>query len=112
MSGTPRPVGTQRWLGGNLGGPVWIPKLYNGRNKTFWFFSYEYTNPSQQFLQQLIIPTNAERSGDFSSSSFGVPVINGQKTPQLDPNQFSPMAKALLADQSLLPTTSDPDARL
>src|SRR5271169_6042607 len=67
LSGTERPSGTQRWYGGNLGGPVWIPKLYNGRNKTFWFFSYEYTNPSQQFLQQLIIPTNAERVGDFSN---------------------------------------------
>ena len=110
-AGIQKPSGTQRWYGGNLGGPVFIPKLYDGRNKTFWFFSYEYTNPSQQFLQQLRILTNAERQGDFSNSSFGVPVINGQPTPQLDPNQFSPMAKAFLADQTLLPTTNDPAGR-
>ena len=28
-------------FGGSVGGPVWIPKLYNGKNKTFWFFNYE-----------------------------------------------------------------------
>src|SRR5262249_41569055 len=27
--------------GGTMGGPVWIPKLYDGRNKTFFFFGYE-----------------------------------------------------------------------
>lgn len=108
-SGTQRPSGTQRWYGGNLGGPVFIPKVYDGRAKTFWFFSFEYNNPSQQYLQQLRVLTNAERTGDFSQSSFGVPVINGQPTAQLDPKQFSPMAKAMLADPTLLPTTSDPN---
>jgi Carboxypeptidase regulatory-like domain len=110
-TGTARPSGTQRWYGGNLGGPVFIPKVYDGRNKTFWFFSFEYTKPSQQFLQQLRVLTNAERMGDFSNSSFGVPVINGTPTPQLDPSQFSPMAQAFLADPTLLPTTDDPDGR-
>ena len=89
-SGTAKPNGTQRWYCGNLGGPVFIPKVYDGRNKTFWFFSFEYTKPGQQFLQQLRILTNAERTGDFSNSSLGVPVINGQPTPQLDPAHFSP----------------------
>ena len=28
-------------FGGVLSGPVWIPKIYNGREKTFWFFNYE-----------------------------------------------------------------------
>lgn len=106
-----KPSGQQRWYGGNLGGPVFIPKLYDGRSKTFWFVSFEYTKPNQQFLQQLRILTNAERTGDFSNSSFGVPVVNGVATPQLDPAQFSPMAKAFLADQTLLPTTNDPNGR-
>jgi len=110
-AGIQRPLGSQRWYGANLGGPVFIPKIYDGRSKTFWFASFEYTNPNQQFLQQLRIPTNAERIGDFSQSSFGVPEINGVPTPQLDPTQFSLMAKALLADPTLLPTTSDPNGR-
>lgn len=110
-SATERPSGSQRWYGGNFGGPVFVPKLYDGRGKTFWFASFEYTNPAQQFLQQLRILTNAERNGDFSNSSFGVPVINGQPTPQLNPSQYSPMAKAFLADPTLLPTTNDPTGR-
>jgi hypothetical protein len=28
-------------FGGTAGGPVWLPKLYDGRNRTFWFFSHE-----------------------------------------------------------------------
>ena len=110
-SDTPRPTGSQRWYGANLGGPVFIPKLYDGRNKTFWFASFEYTNPTQQFLQQLIVPTNAERAGDFSNDSFGVPVINGVPTAHIDPSTFSPMAKAFLADPTLLPTTNNPNGQ-
>src|SRR5215471_9819029 len=48
-SGTPanpsggkyRPVNRRNDYGGTFGGPFWIPKLYNGRDKTFFFFSYE-----------------------------------------------------------------------
>jgi hypothetical protein len=110
-SNTQRPTGSQRWYGGNLGGPVFIPKVYDGRGKTFWFASFEYTKPNQEFLQQLRVLTNAERTGDFSNSNFGVPLINGTPTPQLDPTEFSPMAKAFLADESLFPTTNDPDGK-
>jgi Carboxypeptidase regulatory-like domain len=38
---TPSPAERQNDFGGTLGGPVEIPKLYNGKNKTFFFFSYE-----------------------------------------------------------------------
>src|SRR6266853_1190323 len=37
----PRPADHQNDFGGSLGGPVRIPKLYDGRNKTFFFFSWE-----------------------------------------------------------------------
>lgn len=54
------------------GGPVYIPKIYDGRNKTFWFISAE-RNPktdTNYFLTQYIdaasVPTTAMRSGDFS----------------------------------------------
>ena len=36
-----RPRTRRNDFGGTLGGPVWIPKLYNGRNKSFFFFSGE-----------------------------------------------------------------------
>jgi len=107
-NGVARPSGKQDWYGGNIGGPVLIPKLYNGRDKTFFFFSYEYTNPSTQALQQQLVPTAAERAGDFSHSAT-IPVINGVPTPQLNPAHFSPMANALLADQTLLPLPNGPN---
>jgi hypothetical protein len=106
---TPRPSSTQRWWGGNVGGPVFIPRVYDGRNKTFFFASYEYTHPSLGTLIQQKVPTVAERAGDFTDSSFGVPMIDGVPTPVLNPADFSPMAKAILANTSLLPTSSSPD---
>ena len=58
----------QNDYGFTVGGPVWIPKLYNGKNKTFFFFSFE------EFYQNLInnttpdtVPTPAYRDGNFSS---------------------------------------------
>jgi hypothetical protein len=54
--------------GATVGGPVWIPKLYNGRDKTFFFFSYQGTRLRQAPIQsQIIVPTAAMRAGDLSS---------------------------------------------
>lgn len=55
----------ERDFGGSIGGPVWIPKLYNGRNKAFWFVSYDrYRTAHGQ--QPITMPTPAEVNGDFS----------------------------------------------
>ena len=40
-AGKPRQIYKQNDFGATIGGPVWIPKIYNGHNKTFFFFSYE-----------------------------------------------------------------------
>jgi len=57
----------QNQFGGTLGGPLLIPSLYDGRNKTFWFFAYDggrqHTSPTQNPIQ---VPTTKERTGDFS----------------------------------------------
>jgi hypothetical protein len=52
--------------GFNLGGPVYFPKIYNGKNKTFWFFNYEGLRLSQYTTSTYNVPTDAERGGDFS----------------------------------------------
>ncbi len=52
--------------GGNLGGPVLIPKLYSGRNRTFFFFNWEQYNQHIGGTTTSILPTTAERNGDFS----------------------------------------------
>ena len=65
--GAPKPRDHQHDFGGSLGGPVRVPKLYNGHDKTFFFFSWEQyrNNPGSSVLSTL--PTMAERSGDFSA---------------------------------------------
>ncbi len=51
-----------------LGGPVWIPKLYNGKDKTFFFFSYQGTRLKQRPTSVAVnVLTPAEREGDFSA---------------------------------------------
>jgi hypothetical protein len=57
----------ERDLGGSIGGPVYIPHLYDGRNKTFWFFSYDRYRQSLA-SGPVTIPTPAELGGDFSQA--------------------------------------------
>jgi hypothetical protein len=64
-------------FGGTLGGPIVIPKVFNGRNKMFFFFNYEGTRHNEGSNVQLTgVPTALERQGDFSQSLVdqGVPV--------------------------------------
>ncbi len=55
-------------FGGTVGGPVLIPKLYNGRNKTFFFYDYEGNRRSNADTRLSTIPTLKERVGDFSDT--------------------------------------------
>jgi len=50
-----------------IGGPVRIPKLYDGRNKLFWFFAWETLTDGQPNTNITTVPTDAERHGDFSA---------------------------------------------
>jgi hypothetical protein len=54
-------------FGGSLGGPVSVPKLYNGKDKTFFFLDYEGNRKRTSVPQQLLVPTQAERNGDLSA---------------------------------------------
>lgn len=53
-------------FGGSLGGPVYIPKVYNGRNRTFFFHSYEAFRSFTGTTRDTAVPTMAMREGDFS----------------------------------------------
>lgn len=66
-SGQGRPVRTYHRFGGVLNGPVYIPKLYNGRGKTFFLFSYERLLDNTAEPQLFSVPTAAMRNGDFSA---------------------------------------------
>ncbi len=51
--------------GESVGGPVYIPKVYNGHNRTFFFFSWEDIRSLQYTTSQQSFPTVAMRNGDF-----------------------------------------------
>jgi hypothetical protein len=73
-------------FGGSLGGPLTIPHLYNGKDKTFFFFDYEGNRRSTAVAEQFLVPTQAERNGDLTA--LGGPVIS--------PASINPTATALL----------------
>jgi Carboxypeptidase regulatory-like domain len=50
-----------------VGGPMVLPKIYNGRNKLFWFFAFEGLKDGQPNPTFLTVPTDAERQGNFSA---------------------------------------------
>lgn len=63
----------QNDYGFTLGGPINIPKIYNGHDKTFFFFSFEQFRQSSNISNTVgIVPTAAQRSGDFSAALNGV----------------------------------------
>src|SRR4051812_31174597 len=62
--------------GATIGGPVWLPKVYNGKQKTFFFFNYNGIRNSDPRTNIRSLPTELERSGDFSQS-FTTQVANG-----------------------------------
>jgi hypothetical protein len=51
--------------GVSLGGPVYIPKVYNGHDRTFFFFAWEGNHNIQNSTQLWMVPTAAMRAGDF-----------------------------------------------
>ncbi len=54
-------------FGGSIGGPVMLPKIYNGKNKTFWFYAYEKNQFGVPVQYTRTVPTAAQRDGDFSA---------------------------------------------
>jgi hypothetical protein len=76
------PVNRQNEFGGTLGGPVVIPKLYDGRNRTFFYFVYSGFRYRAGATNELLsIPSLDFRRGDFS----GLVDRNGRQIPIYDP---------------------------
>src|SRR5579862_3987343 len=59
QSDLPKPAYHENQFGASVGGPVWIPKLYNGRNKTFFFGAYQGFRYSKAQDSNLLVPTAA-----------------------------------------------------
>lgn len=89
LKGQPKDIDKKNDYGGSFGGPVWIPKVYNGRDKTFFFFSWEQYRQKEGFTATSSVPTDQERAGDFSfllvptnvlgtNPCDGTPIVQGQ----------------------------------
>ncbi len=66
-NGTPRPVYQDNRYGISGGGPILLPKLYNGRNRTFFFGAFEGNQFGVPTQFSRTVPTAGQRVGDFSA---------------------------------------------
>jgi len=73
---TPKASYNQSHFGAFVGGPLNIPKIFNGGNKTFFFAGWNGTRGSSPYDAFSTVPTLAERAGDFSGATYndGKPV--------------------------------------
>jgi len=78
------PLDRQNDYGGTFGGPVVIPHLYNGRDKTFFFFSWEQYRQNQGGVTTSTVPTAKMRNGDFSEI-LGPGLVDANNNPILNP---------------------------
>ena len=119
--GKPVPVLKRNQFGATVSGPIWIPKLFNGRNRLFFTMSYQGQRLSQLSTSSLITTfTPAELNGDFSHSgpnggpdpkvaSFLRKFSYFQPNPQLaalaiiDPTKIDPVAQKFIK-AGLIPT--------
>jgi hypothetical protein len=84
--GHPKSIYHRNDFGINAGGPVYLPKIYNGRDKTYFYFAYEgYRFPQTSGVGTTTIPTPAMINGDFSGWT-----PNGALTPIYDPSTTAP----------------------
>jgi len=68
-AGLPRAPTSWKNFGGAMGGPVVIPKIYNGKNKTFFWVASEAYRQHTPVTNNFALPTALEKTGDFSQSS-------------------------------------------
>jgi hypothetical protein len=111
LQGKKKSVNTQNDFGFTTGGPVYIPHLYNGKDKTFFFVAYEGFRFKTGGNGTLSLPNEAFRGGDFSAdciSGFTAGICNDR-----DPNTnavthqlYDPTTGALIPGNLL---TADPN---
>jgi len=93
--------------GASGGGPVLIPKLYNGKNKTFFFGTYEGFRFPRGLTYQDEVPTQAMRNGDFSGTGI---IVKDTQTGQPFPNNKIPTSRISSVAQGFLTLFPLPNA--
>ncbi len=85
-TGRIKPVLRYNQYGGTVGGPIWIPKVYQGRNRSFFFVGYEQWRFRNSGIRRSTVPTALERAGDFSNTRDA----KGNLFPVYDPASTRP----------------------
>ena len=98
----------QNQFGGALGGPVFLPKLYNGKDRTFFFVSYQGGRRTTSAFSQTQVPTDQEKQGSFSdwpvqlyNPLTGVPNPGGTPAVLRAPFPGNQIPSTLFAPQSV-----------
>jgi hypothetical protein len=104
------PAFRQNQFGGVFGAPVVIPKLYNGKDRTFVFFSYEGLRVSQEQTATALIPTLPQRQGNLSTLPGPIrDPLTGETFPGnvIPPNRINQISRDLLPWYPI-PNSPDP----
>jgi outer membrane receptor protein involved in Fe transport len=91
-------------------GPVFIPKVYDGRDKLFWMFSYEGARRRQAVTSTTLVPTLKERAGDFSTAPVTIvdPLTKIPFPGNVIPENRINRVGAALANLYPVPNSTDP----
>ncbi|MBI2689363.1 MAG: TonB-dependent receptor [Acidobacteria bacterium] len=116
-TGRAKPPLNQHNYGTAVGGPVLIPKIYNGKNRTFWFFNYEGFRQRAASAATAIYPSRAQLEGNLADDSAGTGLLprnsalcTANPTARkcvdvLDPNTGLPFPNNVIPASRLDPTT-------
>jgi hypothetical protein len=107
-----KPRDRQNDFGGSLGGPVWIPRVYNGHDKTFFFFAWEqYRNWAGLTNSLQTLPSPAELGGDFSAL-LGPGLVNSNGSPVINPCNGQQVLQGQIFDPSTTQVVGGQTCRL
>lgn len=110
LTGGDKPAVHYNEYGGTIGGPVWIPKVYNGKEKTFFFFNFNGIRNVDPRFNIMSLPTDLERKGDFSQT-FTSSVVGGKRI--IYPVQvFDPLTIDAKGTRTIFPGMVIPTTRL
>lgn len=97
----------QNQFGGTLGGPVSVPHIYNGRDKTFWFFSYDGARLRQgNSPSPIVVATSQEKQGNFSDWPY--PIYDPQTTGSVPATANNPSGRQPFAGNVIPAGRIDP----
>jgi Carboxypeptidase regulatory-like domain/TonB-dependent Receptor Plug Domain len=107
-----RPKYIQNQFGGSFGGPVILPKLFNGKDKLFFFYNYQGSRVAQEVVRNRTVLTPEAKSGIFRwivpAGQSNAGQILSYNIPQNDPRKIG-IDKLVAANLALLPSPNNND---